>query len=73
MRRAAVAASFAAALLAAAAAHTATVPDFAGMSVQSYAPPKPAPPFSLPDLEGKLHSLGDFRGKVLMLFFWATW
>jgi peroxiredoxin len=43
------------------------------MHVQSYAPPKPAPPFSLPDLEGKLHSLGDFRGKVLMLFFWATW
>ena len=27
-------------------------PDFASMKVQAYNPPKPAPPFSLPGLEG---------------------
>ena len=47
--------------------------DFASMKVQPYAPPKPAPPFSLPDLDGKVQTLADFRGKVVMLFFWATW
>jgi cytochrome oxidase Cu insertion factor (SCO1/SenC/PrrC family) len=72
MRGAAVA-SLAAALLATAGSHAATAPDFAGMRVQTYAAPKPAPPFSLPDLDGTTHSLGEFRGKVLMLFFWATW
>ena len=48
-------------------------PDFAGMQVQPYAPPQPAPAFALPDLDGKTVRLADFRGKVLMLFFWATW
>jgi cytochrome oxidase Cu insertion factor (SCO1/SenC/PrrC family) len=62
-----------AALLVTVAASSAAVPDFAGMRIQPYTPPKPAPAFSLPDLEGKVRTLGDFRGKVLMLFFWATW
>jgi len=48
-------------------------PDFAGMQIQSYEPPKPAPPLSLPDLDGKTHQLADLRGKVVMVFFWATW
>ena len=72
MRRVTVA-SLAAALLVTAAAHSAAGPDFAGMQIQPYDPPKPAPAFSLPDLQGKVRTLGDFRGKVLMLFFWATW
>ena len=35
----------------------------------------PAPPFdfSLSDLNGKVHSLKEFRGKVVLLNFWATW
>jgi len=43
------------------------------MRIQPYSPAKPAPAFSLPDLEGKVRTLDQFRGKVLMLFFWATW
>jgi cytochrome oxidase Cu insertion factor (SCO1/SenC/PrrC family) len=48
-------------------------PDFASMQVIPYESPKPAPTFSLPDLDGKAVRLEDFRGKVVMLFFWATW
>ena len=49
------------------------VPDFASMQVTPYESPKPAPAFSLPDLDGKESHLSDLRGKVVMLFFWATW
>jgi len=48
-------------------------PDFAAMSVQPYEPPRPAPAFSLPDLEGKTRLLADLQGKVVMVFFWTTW
>ena len=34
---------------------------------------KPAPDFQLPNLEGQSISLSDFRGKPVMLNFWATW
>ncbi|MBI5810991.1 MAG: TlpA family protein disulfide reductase, partial [Deltaproteobacteria bacterium] len=29
--------------------------------------------FTLPDLDGKVSSLRDYRGKVVFLNFWATW
>jgi hypothetical protein len=32
-----------------------------------------APDFTLPDMEGKLHSLSDFRGKKVLLITWASW
>ena len=32
-----------------------------------------APDFTLADLRGNQHSLSDFRGKVVLLDFWATW
>ncbi|MCK4224276.1 MAG: TlpA family protein disulfide reductase [candidate division Zixibacteria bacterium] len=32
-----------------------------------------APNFTLPDLGGTQISLGDFKGKVVLLNFWATW
>jgi len=34
---------------------------------------RPAPEFHLKDLEGKVVSLSDFKGKVVILDFWATW
>jgi len=54
-------------------AASAAGPDFAALGFQPYDPPKPAPAFALPDLDGKTTRLEDFRGKVLLLFYWATW
>lgn len=34
---------------------------------------KPAADFSIPDLEGKLVSLSDYKGQIVMINFWATW
>jgi thiol-disulfide isomerase/thioredoxin len=33
----------------------------------------PAPPFKLPDLHGKEISLDQFKDRVVVLDFWATW
>jgi cytochrome oxidase Cu insertion factor (SCO1/SenC/PrrC family) len=51
----------------------AAAPDFASLQIQPYEPPKPAPAFSLPDFAGKPQTLESLRGKVVLLFFWATW
>ena len=32
-----------------------------------------APDFSLPDLDGHVHTLSELRGKKVFLLFWATW
>ncbi len=57
--------------------------SFAGASQVWAVPPIPwevdeligneAPDFTLPDLEGIEVSLKQFRGKVVLLNFWATW
>jgi len=33
----------------------------------------PAPDFTFPDINGKMVSLSDFRGKVVLVNIWATW
>lgn len=55
------------------AAAAAAAPDWASLHLDPYDPPKPAPALSLPDLEGKKQTLEPLRGKVVLLFFWATW
>jgi hypothetical protein len=32
-----------------------------------------APDFELPDLDGKMHRLSDYRGKKVLLAAWASW
>lgn len=32
-----------------------------------------APDFTLPDAEGRMHSLSDHRGKKVLLVSWASW
>lgn len=32
-----------------------------------------APDFTLPDVDGRLHSLSETRGKKVMLVSWASW
>ena len=32
-----------------------------------------APDFALPDLDGKIHRLSDYRGKKVFLFSWGTY
>ncbi len=34
---------------------------------------KHRPEFLLPDLDGKLHNIGEWDGKVVAVNFWATW
>ncbi len=48
-------------------------PDLTALQAQPYDPPKPAPLFTLPDLEGRAVSLEALRGKLVLLLFWATW
>jgi cytochrome oxidase Cu insertion factor (SCO1/SenC/PrrC family) len=63
----------AAAALALWAGAAAAAPDFNGLGFRPYSPPKPAPAFTLSDLQGTKRALADFQGKVVLLFFWATW
>jgi len=34
---------------------------------------RPAPELALRDLDGQLHRLSDYRGRPVLLHFWATW
>jgi peroxiredoxin len=34
---------------------------------------RPAPELALRDIDGRLHRLSDYRGRPVLLHFWATW
>ena len=42
------------------------------MSSVSLEPGSPAPAFSLPDKDGKVHSLSDYRGQKVILYFYPA-
>ena len=47
-----------------------------GGNILQYVSPlqgKPAPPFALDDLSGKKVTLASYRGKAVLINFWATW
>ncbi|MGR8979285.1 MAG: TlpA family protein disulfide reductase [Gammaproteobacteria bacterium] len=50
-----------------------------GMAVRGFLSPlfstvaSPLPEFSFPDLSGRQHSISEWKGKVLVINFWATW
>src|SRR5438552_10925334 len=45
----------------------------AASSASGSRPGQIAPQFSLNDLDGRRLNLADYRGKVVLLDFWATW
>jgi thiol-disulfide isomerase/thioredoxin len=48
-------------------------PSCNSFGVQRFQEKKEAPAFSLNSLDGKPIALSDFRGKPVLLIFWATW
>src|SRR5665647_575546 len=44
-----------------------------GYNLTAISKPIPAPGFTLEDMDAKKFSLKDYRGKVVLLNFWATW
>ncbi len=41
--------------------------------VQLFKSPEELPPLTMTDLDGRSHSSSDWRGKVVLINFWATW
>lgn len=48
-------------------------PDTGAVEFHSALTGKPAPDFTLKDLQGQPVSLASYRGKAVMINFWATW
>ena len=47
--------------------------DLKKLKLLTFSPPDKAPEFTLKNLEGRDVSLDMYRGKPLILYFWATW
>ncbi len=51
-----------------------TMPKLTKSRLLTAIPDRPlAPSFELPDDEGEMHALSDYKGKVVIINFWATW
>ena len=48
-------------------------PELHGFELVTFAKPAPAPDFVLDALGGGTRSLADYRGRYVLLNFWATW
>lgn len=48
-------------------------PDVSGIALKEIAERPVAPDFALPDIDGQMHRLSDYLGKVVVVNFWATW
>jgi peroxiredoxin len=48
-------------------------PDVSGETLTALPDKPPAPEFTLPDIDGRMHRLSDYRSKVVVVNFWATW
>ncbi len=46
---------------------------FAEQSLTRLSDPKPAPDFTLLDMDGEKHQLSDYKGSPVIINFWATW
>ncbi len=42
-------------------------------TMTAVSPPQNAPDFTLQNMDGETYTLSNYRGKVVMLNFWATW
>jgi peroxiredoxin len=51
----------------------ANAPESVRAAVKAESVRKPAPNFTLKDGDGKVVKLSDYKGKVVLLNFWATW
>lgn len=54
-------------------ADTAVVDDDAKYATELIKPGEAAPDFALPTLDGKTVKLSDYRGKYVVIDFWASW
>jgi thiol-disulfide isomerase/thioredoxin len=54
-------------------AQAAWEPEKLGRNLTALAKPSPAPDFTLKDMDDESYSFVDYRGKVVLLNFWATW
>ena len=61
------------ALVAASCGQAGTEAASAGPAAEEGGETGPAPEFVLQDADGKEHKMSDYKGKVVLLNFWATW